>query len=130
MSASRFFYSRGCCSSWKHFLHHYWQWLRIYYSFSSSILQKEIISLLHKKWYNRDVKISLKHTEIPWLTWDDMYVIQSSNLASIGINPSLFTDSVGEFNFFKGKKNFYILRVTKYTQMQPMCNNTIKKGQI
>lgn len=55
-----------------------------------------------------------------------MYVIQSSNLASIGINPSLFTDSVGEFNFFKGKKIFYILRVTKYTQMQPMCNNTIK----
>ena len=34
-----------------------------------------------------------------------MYVIQSSNLASIGINPSLFTDNVGEFNFFKGKKN-------------------------
>lgn len=33
-----------------------------------------------------------------------MYVIQSSNLASIGINPSLFTDNVGEFNFFKGKK--------------------------
>lgn len=42
-----------------------------------------------------------------------MYVIQSSNLASIGINPSLFTDNVGEFNFFKGKKIFYILRVKK-----------------
>lgn len=37
-----------------------------------------------------------------------MYVIQSSNLASIGINPSLFTDNVGEFNFFKGKKNLHI----------------------
>lgn len=38
------------------------------------------------------------------LTCDEIYAIQSSSLASMGMNPSLFTDSVGEFNFF-GKQD-------------------------
>lgn len=44
--------------------------------------------------------------------------MQSSNLDSIGIKPSLFTDKAGEFSFCKDKAQFEV--ITKEKQLESL----------
>lgn len=77
---------------------------------SSSFLKIRISEKLdYLPWYNLSVK---REKNWAWLTCEEIYSIQSSSLASIGMKLSLVTDNVGEFSFLKRGEKVQICMLT------------------